>query len=43
MLASSMISLSDTQLQTVMMAAADLDPEKRPVFLERMAIATCGA
>jgi hypothetical protein len=32
----SMISLSDVQLQTVMTAAADLDQEKRSLFLERL-------
>jgi hypothetical protein len=31
-----MISLNDSQLQTVMSAAADLDPEKRPLYLERV-------
>jgi len=31
-----MISLNDTQLQTVMRAAADLAPEKPSVFLERV-------
>jgi len=32
-----MISLSDSQMQAVMTAAADLAPEKRSVFLERLA------
>ena len=31
-----MISLSDTQLQTVMAFAADILPEKRSLFLERL-------
>jgi hypothetical protein len=32
-----MLALSDDQLATVMIAAADLSPEKRAVFLERVA------
>jgi hypothetical protein len=31
------ISLSDVQLQTVMSAASTLDPEKRDLFLQRLA------
>jgi hypothetical protein len=31
-----MISLSDEQLQTVMAAAGSIDPDRRPVFLERV-------
>ena len=31
-----MISLSDAQLQTVMLAAASLEPEKRGVYLQRV-------
>ena len=32
-----MISLSDSQLETIMTAAAGIDPERRTVFLERCA------
>jgi hypothetical protein len=32
-----MLSLNDRQLQTVMTAASGLPPEKRSVFLERLA------
>jgi hypothetical protein len=32
-----MLALSDEQLQTVMIAAGPLPPEKRGVFLERVA------
>jgi hypothetical protein len=32
-----MLSLSDSQLETVMAAAAALEPEKRVVLLERVA------
>jgi hypothetical protein len=32
-----MLSLSDAQLRTVMTAAGDLSPEKRSIFLERVA------
>jgi hypothetical protein len=32
-----MISLSDAQLQTVMQAAAGIDPERRDIFLQRCA------
>jgi len=30
------LALSDSQLNTVMMAAADLPPEKRSLYLERI-------
>jgi hypothetical protein len=32
-----MLGLSDAQLQAVMVAAADLEQEKRALFLERLA------
>jgi len=31
-----MVSLSDSQLRTLMTAAADMPPEKRSMFLERV-------
>jgi hypothetical protein len=39
-----MISLSDAQLQTVMLAAGALPPEKRGVYLQRIAatLIRCG-
>jgi hypothetical protein len=35
-LANEMIALSDNQLQTLMIVAADITPEKRSMFLERV-------